>query len=752
MSTLQQRNTLAEPVTRSVVRILALLESDTVTGPAKNLLEFCRISRSLEWAPQVQIHVAVFVRTNRRADTDTESNELIFAVKSHGLELHCIRERFPFDPRVVRSLRRLARHLQPDIIQTHFVKSHFLVRLSRVWRGRRWIAFHHGYTTDATRTRFYNQLDRWSLRVPDQVVTVCAPFKQQLCSLGVPASRIRILHNGISPDWLERGSRAEISTADKPNSTAVDRVRTVLAVGRLSQEKAFADLIVAVSKLRQLRPDLFIQLFIVGDGSERMSLEQLIRTEGLNERARLLGHVGDVRPYYAQADVLAITSLSEGSPNVLLEGMAAGVPVVATCVGGIPEIVTDRESGLLVKPREPEAIAAAINLLLSDAELSKMLAANAHERIRTRHSPQARAACLLQLYGEVLGCAAEVPRNRIPIYAETKVKFSVVVPVLNSKRHLRGCLDSILTAIERYGNAELIVLDNGSVDGSYEILLNAYGDKARIQQICGVPVGALRNRGAALATGEFVTFIDSDCTIIPDYFEKAVQVLQFTGADATGSEYGLDDSCHWIEKTWYLIHTPKSDGPVKFITSGNLVVRRAAFLSINGFDENMISCEDMDLGTRLNQAGFKVYQAHSVRALHVGGDKSLRVFFLKNVWRSMGMLGMLRHSWLFKPVLTLCAYLLLCAAGVAFLVASHSPLVIRIAIFILLVNVAPGFAVLYRGLQIKRFYAPLRSILLYHLYFAAQIFAIWKALTSARLSPELRHALSVRLHDRPNQQ
>jgi glycosyltransferase involved in cell wall biosynthesis len=336
--------------------------------------------------------------------------------------------------------------------------------------------------------------------------------------------------------------------------------------------------------------------------------------------------------------------------------------------------------------------------------------------------------------------------------AEAKIKFSVVVPVLNSKKHLRGCLNSILDAIARYGNAELIVLDNGSVDGSYEILMNEYGDKARIQQICGVPVGALRNRGAQLASGEFVTFVDSDCTIIPDYFEQAVQVLQRTGADATGSEYGLDDSCHWIEKTWYLIHTPKSDGPVKFITSGNLVVRRTAFLQINGFDENMISCEDMDLGTRLNQAGFKVYQAHSVRALHAGGDKSVRVFFLKNAWRSMGMLGMLRHSWLFKPVLTLCAYLALSAAGVIFLAAAHSPLLIRITVFTLLVNLAPLLAVLYRGLQIRRFYAPLRSILLYHLYFAAQLFAIWKALSSARLSPEVRHALSVRLHDRPNQQ
>jgi glycosyltransferase involved in cell wall biosynthesis len=322
----------------------------------------------------------------------------------------------------------------------------------------------------------------------------------------------------------------------------------------------------------------------------------------------------------------------------------------------------------------------------------------------------------------------------------------VVVPVLNAKKHLRACLDSILRAIERYPNAELIVLDNGSVDGSYEILLREYGDRARIQQIRGLPVGALRNRGAALAEGEFVVFIDSDCTVIPDYFEQALAVLQRTNADATGSEYGLDDSCHWIERTWYLIHTPSSDGLVKFITSGNLVIRRTAFLAVCGFDENMISCEDMDLGARLNAAEFKVYQAHCVRAFHAGGDKSLRVFFLKNAWRSMGMLGMLRNSWLFKPVFALFAYVLLWVAAVVNLVGSHSSLVTRIALLVVLVNLAPVLTIAYRGWQVKRFHAPLRSILLYHLYFLAQLFAMWKVLVSLGHSLEVKHAISVRLH------
>jgi glycosyltransferase involved in cell wall biosynthesis len=330
--------------------------------------------------------------------------------------------------------------------------------------------------------------------------------------------------------------------------------------------------------------------------------------------------------------------------------------------------------------------------------------------------------------------------------AEIKGKFSVVVPVLNSKDHIRGCLDSILVAMDRYGNAELIVLDNGSEDGSYEILLNEYRGRVRVQQIRGIAVGALRNRGAALAEGEFIAFIDSDCVVVPDYFEQALGALRRNGADATGSEYTLEDSCHWIEETWYVIHTPSHDGLVKFITSGNLVIKRQAFLAINGFDERMISCEDMDLGVRLNKAGFVVYQAHAVRAFHPGGDKSLRVFFLKNAWRSMGMFRMLKNSWLFKPVLTLFAHVLLCTLAVANLFASHSALIVRVVISVGLINAAPLLTILYRAWRVKRLYAPFRSLLLYHIYFLSQLYALWNVMVSFGVSPEVKHARSARLH------
>jgi glycosyltransferase involved in cell wall biosynthesis len=406
-------HTVNDSLSRPPIRLLVIFEGETVSGPARNLIDFCRLSRALEADPPVAISCAIFVRgDDKDCAGEAPSNDLVEAVRASGAEVHCIPERFPFDPRVIGHLRNLVKQLAPDVIQTHFVKSHFLARLSGIWRLCPWIAFHHGYTADARRTTVYNQLDRWSLRAPSRIIAVCRAFEQQLISRGIPASRMSVLHNGISSDWLSKG--AEIAAEKTPMPTEViesGRSRVLLAVGRLSKEKAFVDLIVAVNKLRVLQPELFVQLLIVGEGPERARIERAVRDCELQDRVRMVGHVRDVRPYFRMADALAISSVSEGSPNVLLEAMAAGVPVVATSVGGIPEIVTDRETALLVKPRNPDAMAAALSLLFSDSQLSESLISQAREVIKNHYSPQSRIRFLLKLYEQVaprLACSRGV--------------------------------------------------------------------------------------------------------------------------------------------------------------------------------------------------------------------------------------------------------------------------------------------------------------------------------------------------------
>src|SRR5207253_7953952 len=190
----------------------------------------------------------------------------------------------------------------------------------------------------------------------------------------VPLKKISVQHNSIRAQ-PQTGPSDAASLRSKLGIENDERV--VLAVGRLSREKAHIDLLKAVQGLRQLHPELNCKLIVVGDGPERDGLEAAAKSFGLKDKIIFAGQVNNIQDFYAAADVLALPSHSEGSPYVLLEAMAAGLPIVATAVGGVPEMLSDNEGAVLVPARNPEAMAEAIARVLADKELSERLAANA---------------------------------------------------------------------------------------------------------------------------------------------------------------------------------------------------------------------------------------------------------------------------------------------------------------------------------------------------------------------------------------
>ncbi|MFN2454917.1 MAG: glycosyltransferase [Pyrinomonadaceae bacterium] len=401
-------------IDKPAIKLVAVMEASTVTGPAKNLIEFCRRARvpdqKFPGLPIVETSIVTFHRgagafapgesvwrCDAHAAMPSEApNKFVAAVCEAGIEVEVIAERFRFDRRVIAVLRKILARRAPDIVQTHNLKSHFLMKVSGLWREYPWIAFHHGYTTTDLRMRAYNQLDRWSLPSAGRVVTVCHAFARQLAQTGVPLERISVQHNSIS-------AGQPISTEDEVSALRLqlgveDNVQLLLAVGRLSQEKGHVELIYALDYLRRIDSGIDFKLIIVGDGPERPRVERMIASLGLAEQVIFAGHTNNVRPYYALADLFVLPSHSEGSPNVLLEAMAAGIPIAATTVGGVPEIVEDGESALLVTPRDPQALATAINRLLTDAELACKLTAKASERVATRYSRDAHIRSLLEIY------------------------------------------------------------------------------------------------------------------------------------------------------------------------------------------------------------------------------------------------------------------------------------------------------------------------------------------------------------------
>jgi glycosyltransferase involved in cell wall biosynthesis len=377
------------------MRVLALMEAYTVTGPAKNLLRFCRMAQA--GTPETcAISIVTFLRRSEAGPQ--ASNQFIDEARASGVQVDILIERGAYDTRVMDQLRNLFRERAPDVIQTHSVKSHALARFTRPDKGR-WIAFHHGYTATDFKMRVYNQLDRWSLPAADRVVTVCVPFAEQLARIGVQRDRIRVLTNAIeSHDRTTLPNRASV----RRDWNLSEHARVLLVIGRLSREKGHTYLIQAASLLRQSRPELDFQILLVGDGPERASLEAQTGDFGLKDRVRFTGHQHDPFPMYALADMLVLPSLSEGSPNVLLEAMTAEVPIVATAVGGVPEMVENGRSALLTPPANPVALADSIAKLMDDPALAQSLKENARRDVQERHSPEAYYSALTEIYRELL--------------------------------------------------------------------------------------------------------------------------------------------------------------------------------------------------------------------------------------------------------------------------------------------------------------------------------------------------------------
>jgi glycosyltransferase involved in cell wall biosynthesis len=383
------------------IKLLTIVEATSINAVAKTVLEFHRSARELNQTlpdfPAIEGGVVTFDR--RRGDQSSLS-DFVTAAREQGLEVEVIPERRRFDLSVIPALRSIVAGRGPDLVVTNSVKSHFLVWRSRLWRKYPWVAFHHGYTATDRKMRLYNRLDSWSLPHADRLVTVCGAFAHDLMgSTGVSLEKISVQHNSIRRQ--PSVSPADIETL-RNRLGITDDERVMLSVGRLSREKAHLDLLEGFNRLRETKPEMSCKLIIVGDGPERARLEAAAESLGCKERVIFTGQVSDVHTFYALADVFVLPSHSEGSPNVLLEAMAANVPLVATAVGGVPEMVENNESALLVLPNDPPSLAASIARVLKDAELAQRLTTNAATLVDTLYTPDNYARSLVEIYREVL--------------------------------------------------------------------------------------------------------------------------------------------------------------------------------------------------------------------------------------------------------------------------------------------------------------------------------------------------------------
>ncbi|MBS0377898.1 MAG: glycosyltransferase [Proteobacteria bacterium] len=379
------------------VRILALMEAASVTGPAKNLIGFAQWLNSESGRKTgLALSIATFDRNSRVDATDG----FVSSARRAGVEVAVLHERRRFDMRVMSQIESLVETLQPDIIQTHNNKSHLLVRLSRRARtGRLWFAFQHGDAYTDLKQRLYNQVDRFSLRGADRVVTVCEAFSRRLRSYGILDERLRVLHNSaVQTAPASTGERSSL----RAGLQVSDSELLILSVGRLSREKGHADLVRALAALPDaIRP---WRAVFVGTGPELEPLKILARKLGIEARVKFAGFRADAGRLYRAADIFVLPSHSEGSSNALLEAMVAQLPIVATAVGGNPEILEAGRTGMLVPCHDPHALARALGQLLSDPTEAAAMGFAAAQQASTAFSVERYRERLCSFYREAGVC------------------------------------------------------------------------------------------------------------------------------------------------------------------------------------------------------------------------------------------------------------------------------------------------------------------------------------------------------------
>jgi glycosyltransferase involved in cell wall biosynthesis len=374
------------------IRILSLIEADFITGAAKPLYEFARRARQGAIGDQLVEQTIVVFRRGQEPE-----NAFVQAVRSAGVALEVLPEEGRFDKRVPALLRQLVEDRNPDIVETNNIKSHLFARLSGIWETRPWVAFHHGFTAEDIKMRLYNLTSRWSLKRAQRVVTVCGPFRERLVKQGIARDRIYVQHNPVAPFAPPSEDSITAMRALLPMQPGTP---LLICIGRLSLEKGHADLVAALAELR--RSGTIAHLAIAGEGPEQSNLEADLHRLELKEQVTFLGLVKDVRPLYRLADLMVLPSHSEGSPNVLLEAMAAECAIVATRVGGIPEIVEHETSALLVPPQNPGALSTAIQRVLNDKALRQRLTSVGLQLASTRHTVGTYAEERVRFYQQLL--------------------------------------------------------------------------------------------------------------------------------------------------------------------------------------------------------------------------------------------------------------------------------------------------------------------------------------------------------------
>ncbi len=282
--------------------------------------------------------------------------------------------------------------------------------------------------------------------------------------------------------------------------------------------------------------------------------------------------------------------------------------------------------------------------------------------------------------------------------------FSIIIPAKNEGENVVLCLESLRNLNYASTEYEILLIDNGSTDDTVS-LAKALGANVYVQP--DLTLSGLRNYGATKAQGSILCFLDADCIVDVDWLQNAANAMEDQRVGCTGSTpYGLPNSS-WVESVWSSFRTRRrTPCRATWINSSNLFVRKKLFERVGGFDEQLVTCEDVDISLRLSTICTVLFDP-SIKACHLREPKSVIEFFRKELWRGKGNLrGAISHGFVLNEMKSL-----------------------MVPLYYLFLNAVIMFMILFQQMSLSTF-----KIAVLGYVFPVIVFSIWAAKVTCKWS------------------
>lgn len=366
------------------IRILHLISSRGFFGAEKVVIELAKELCSLS---NYQVFIGVF------KDLREEHLEIAEKAKESNSKVEIFPCRGRFDLETVSSIRTFIKYSNIDILHSHGYKSNFYAILATLFMNTQKVTTCHNWIGTGYKMKFYEKLDKFLLNRFDKVISVSSLIEKEILDNGISKSKVVIIDNGIDIDKFTDVKNIDYLRKEfNLNSDS----KIIGTIGRLSAEKGLLYFLEASKRVLGKFPHT--KFLIVGDGPLRQELQKESVKLGIEKDVIFTGIRNDIPEVLSLMDIFVLPSLKEGLPISLLEAMAAKKSIIATNVGGVPGVIKNGDSGILIEPKDVQGLVDNIIELIKNRKKAIFLAQNAYEKVKKEFSSKKMAEKYIWVY------------------------------------------------------------------------------------------------------------------------------------------------------------------------------------------------------------------------------------------------------------------------------------------------------------------------------------------------------------------